>query len=97
MALGRSTVQVASAVVLMPQVPQRPLRHMEQEVVVGAATTHRHMIPPALGALGAQPGQDGKAVSPLTIVPPSMSPLVRVVTEPLPDIAVVTALLDMHG
>jgi hypothetical protein len=60
-------------------------------------TTRPHMTLPVLGALGAQLGQDGQAVSPLIMALRSMSLSARVVTEPLPDIVVVTALPGMHG
>lgn len=61
------------------------------------ATTRPHMTLPVLGASGTQLGQNGQVVSPLIMVPRSMSPPVRVVTEPLPDIVVLTVLLGMHG
>ena len=60
-------------------------------------TTRPHMTLPVLGASGVQLGQDGQAVSPLIMALRSMSLLVRVVMEPLPDIVVVTVLPGMHG
>lgn len=50
-----------------------------------------------LGALEAPLGQDGQTVSPLIMALRSMSLLVRLVLELLPDILVVTVHPGMHG
>ena len=81
----------------MHQALRPPRRHMVPAEEAEEVTTRPHMTLPVLGASGAQLGQDGQAVSPLIMALRSMSLLVRVVMEPLPDIVVVTVLPGVHG
>ena len=97
MVLGRATVRVASAVVLMPQALQLPRRHMVRAEEAEEVTTRPHMTLPVLGASGVQLGQDGQAVSPQIMALRSVSLLVRVASEPSPVIVAVKVLSGMHG
>ena len=97
MALGRATVRVASAVVLMPQALRPLRRHMVRAEEAEEVTTRPHMTPPVLGASGAPLGRAGQALSPLIMALRSRSLLVCGVPEPLPDIVVVTVLPGLLG
>ena len=70
---------------------------MERAEEAEEVTTRPHMTLPVLGASGAQLGHVGQAVSPQIMALRSMSLLVRMVPELLPDIVVVTVLPGMHG